>query len=40
MTRTTYTVRDERGVEWRTNCTERAERLARAGLEVSAVTHA
>lgn len=39
MTDTTYTVRDDRGTEWRTNCAERAERLARAGLTVTAVTH-
>ena len=36
--RTTYTVTDSRGVSWRTNCAERAERLARAGLTVTAVT--
>lgn len=35
---TTYTVEDDWGNEWRTNCTDRAERLSRAGLTVTAVT--
>jgi hypothetical protein len=37
---TTYTIRDERGVDWVTTDTERASRLARAGLTVTAVTEA
>jgi len=32
-----YRVRDERGVAYRTTDTERAARLARAGLRVTAV---
>lgn len=38
MTRTTYTIHAG-STEWRTNCAERAERLSRAGLVVTAVTH-
>jgi len=36
--RTTYTIRDERGAVHRTTDTERAARLARAGLRVTAIT--
>lgn len=39
MTKTTYTARDECGIKWTTNSAERAERLSRAGLTVTAVTH-
>ena len=35
---TVYTVRDERGVAWPVFDAERAERLSRAGLQVSALT--
>ena len=35
---TVYTVRDERGVVWPVFDVERAERLSRAGLRVSALT--
>jgi len=35
---TVYTVRDERGVSWPVFDAERAERLSRAGLRVSALT--
>ena len=35
---TVYTVRDERGVAWPVFDPERAERLSRAGLRVSAVS--
>jgi len=37
-TETVYTVRDERGVTYPVFDAERAERLSRAGLEVSATT--
>jgi len=40
MTTTTYTVTDDRGISYRTTDTERADRLARAGLRVTAVTEA
>jgi len=33
-----YTVRDERGVSWPVFDAERAERLSRAGLRVSALS--
>ena len=35
---TVYTVRDERGVCWPVFDADRAERLSRAGLRVSAVS--
>jgi len=37
---TRYTIRDERGVVATLSCPDRAERLSRAGLTVSAVTGA
>lgn len=37
---TTYTVRDGRGVTWSINDAERASRLSRAGLTVTATTTA
>jgi len=36
--RTLYRVRDGRGVEWDVEDAERAERLSRAGLRVTAKT--
>lgn len=38
MTHTTYTIKDERGIVEQTSDTERAARLSRAKLTVSAVT--
>ena len=38
MTQTIYTVRDDRGHAWPVLDADRAERLSRAGLRVSAVT--
>jgi len=38
MPETTYTIRDHRGIVDTMTDTERAARLARAGLRVSAVT--
>jgi len=35
---TVYTVRDDRGVSWLVFDAERAERLSRAGLRVSAMS--
>jgi len=40
MPTTTYRVRDERGTTFCTTETERAARLSRAGLEVTAITEA
>jgi hypothetical protein len=39
MTRTLYRIRDDRGVEWTTSDTEAADRLSRAGLQVTAATY-